>query len=322
MSIGIKVKKGLDIQLAGGIANGTSTSECRCATVAIVPDDFTGLVPKMELKEGETVKAGQPIFHSKLDERLKVTSPVCGTIKAVVRGERRKILRVVIEQGGGEPAKITTDGILSDKKAARAAMLASGLWAMLRQRPYDIVPAADTRFRDIFVTGFDSAPLAWNPTSFSQEEIKAFKAGAKLLSLLTDGKVYVSRRAGSSLPDIEGAEMVDVEGPHPASNAGTVIAAINPVNKGETVGCLDLATLRRIGILALTGSVDFSTTVAVTGSEVKTPRLVETVIGAEMSAILKNDITDDGRKNASYPGTFSLVSPSEKRATSASLIDR
>lgn len=81
--------------------------------------------------------------------------------------------------------------------------------------------------------------------------------------------------------------MVDVEGPHPASNAGTVIAAINPVNKGETVGCLDLATLRRIGILALTGSVDFSTTVAVTGSEVKTPRLVETVIGAEMSAILK-----------------------------------
>ncbi len=123
MSIGIKVKKGLDIQLAGGIANGTSPSECRCATVAIVPDDFTGLVPKMELKEGETVKAGQPIFHSKLDERLKVTSPVSGTIKAVVRGERRKILRVVIEQGGGEPTKISTDGILSDKKAARAAML-------------------------------------------------------------------------------------------------------------------------------------------------------------------------------------------------------
>ncbi len=302
MSIGIKVKKGLDIQLAGGIANGTSPSECRCATVAIVPDDFTGLVPKMELKEGETVKAGQPIFHSKLDERLKVTSPVSGTIKAVVRGERRKILRVVIEQGGGEPTKISTDGILSDKKAARAAMHASGLWAMLRQRPYDIVPAADTRFRDIFVTGFDSAPLAWNPASFSQEEIKTLKAGAKLLSLLTDGKVYVSRRAGSSLPDIDGAEMVDVEGPHPASNAGTVIAAINPVNKGETVGCLDLATLRRIGVLALTGSVDFSTTVAVTGSEVKTPRLVETVIGAEMSAILQNDITDDGRKKRVISG--------------------
>ena len=96
--------------------------------------------------------------------------------------------------------------------------------------------------------------------------------------------------------------MVDVEGPHPASNAGTVIAAINPVNTGETVGCLDLATLRRIGVLALTGSVDFSTTVAVTGSEVKTPRLVETVIGAEMSAILQNDITDDGRKKRVISG--------------------
>lgn len=302
MSIGIKVKKGLDIHLAGGVPENARPAECRCATVAIVPDDFTGLIPKMELREGEPVKAGQPLFHSKLDERLKVTSPVSGTVKAVVRGERRKILRVVVETGNGEPERINVAKALSDKVAAREALLASGLWAMLRQRPYDIVPAADARFRDIFVTGFDSAPLAWTPASISKEEVKALETGVKLLSLLTDGKVYVSRRPRSFLPDLPGAEMVDVEGPHPASNAGTVIAAIKPVNKGETVVCLDMATLRRIGLLAISGTVDFTTTVAVTGSEVKNPALVDTVIGAEISAILKNNISEDGRNKRIISG--------------------
>lgn len=295
MSIGITIKKGLDIHLAGAVAEGSTLGECRCATVAIVPDDFTGLIPKMELREGDPVKAGQPLFHSKLDEKLKVVSPVSGTLKAVVRGERRKIERVVVEVGDGAPMRFDVTGALSDAEAARELLLSSGLWAMMRQRPYDIVPAASTRFRDIFVSGFDSAPLAWYKTSFSGDEIKALEAGIKLLSLLTDGKVYVSRRSGMNLPDLKGAEMVDMTGPHPASNAGTVIAAVKPVNKGETVGCLDLPTLLRIGGLALGGILDTTTTVAVTGSEVKTPCLVETYIGAEISAIIRDNLVDDGR---------------------------
>lgn len=302
MSIGIKVKKGLDIHLAGGIPADAKETECRCATVAIVPDDFTGLIPKMELREGDTVKSGQPLFHSKLDERLKITSPVSGTVKAVVRGERRKILRVVVEAGAGEAVRFDVKGSLSDKTSAREALLASGLWAMLRQRPYDIVPTADARFRDIFVSGFDSAPLAWNKSSYSKEDIKALEAGVKLLSLLAEGKVYVSRRPDSALPDLAGAEMLDITGPHPASNVGTAIAAVKPVNKGETVGCLDIETLRRIGNLALTGTVDFSTTVAVTGSEVKNPSLVTTLVGAEMSVLLKDNLADDGRNKRIISG--------------------
>lgn len=295
MSIGIKIKKGLDIRLAGAVPAGSRPEEISTASAAIVPDDFTGLIPKMELREGDAVQAGQPLFHSKLDERLKVVSPLSGTVKAVVRGERRKIERIIVEAAKGEPRRFEVKDALTSAEAARALLLESGLWAMMRQRPYDIVPGADATFRDIFVTGFDSAPLAIYQTEFSAEDIKALESGARLLSLLTSGKVYISRRAGMSLPDIKGAEMVDVEGPHPASNAGTVIAAIKPVNKGETVGCLTLPTLMRIGSLLISGTLDCTTTVAITGSEVKTPRLVKTVIGAEIAPLLKGNLAEDDR---------------------------
>lgn len=295
MSIGIKVKKGLDIRLAGAVAQATAPVECQSATAAIIPDDFSGLIPKMELREGDKVKAGQALFHSKLDEKLKVVSPLSGTVKAVVRGERRKIERVVVEAGDGEPMRFNVANVLKNAEAARELLLASGQWAMMRQRPYDIVPAADAKFRDIFVTGFDSAPLAWTKTQFSAEETKALEAGVKLLSLLTPGKVYVSRHVSTEMPDIKGAEMVDVEGPHPASNAGTVIAAIKPINKGETVACLELPTLMRIGSLALGGTLDCTTIVAVTGSETKEPTLLKTVTGAEIAPLLKDNLADDGR---------------------------
>lgn len=295
MSIGIKIKKGLDIRLAGAVPAGSRPEEISTATAAIVPDDFIGLIPKMELREGDTVQAGQPLFHSKLDDRLKVVSPLSGTVKAVVRGERRKIERIIIEAATGEPRRFDVKDALASAASARALLLESGLWAMMRQRPYDIVPGADATFRDIFVTGFDSAPLALYQTEFSDGDIKALESGAKLLSLLTSGKVYISRRAGMALPDIKGVEMVDVEGPHPASNAGTVIAAIKPVNKGETVGCLTLPTLMRIGKLLIDGKLDCTTTVAVTGSEVKEPRVVKTVLGAEIAPLLKGNLAEDDR---------------------------
>lgn len=296
MSIDIKIKKGLDLNLAGSLPQG-SAGACRrtSATVAIVPDDFIGLIPKMELREGDSVKAGQPLFHSKLDERLKVVSPASGTVRSVVRGERRKIMRVIVEVGDGQSEIFDVKDAFKDRESARQLLLLSGQWAMMRQRPYDIVPETNVNFRDIFITGFDAAPLAWYTTEFSSEEIHALETGVRLLALLTDGKVYVSRRSGMHLPDLKGAEMVDVEGPYPASNAGTIIAAIRPVNKGETVGCLDLPTLLRIGKLLLNGTLDCTTTVAVTGSEVKEPSLVETIIGAEIHSLLKDNLKEDGR---------------------------
>ncbi len=302
MSIGIKIKKGLDLHLSGAVADPRAISGSTTPTVAIIPDDFEGLVPKMEVKEGDTVLAGQPIMHHKQHEDIKIVSPAAGTVKAVVRGERRKIMRVVIEVGQPQDLKHETADAAASAESARALLTKSGVWAMMRQRPYDIIPDPTATIRDIFVTGFDSAPLAYTPSGFTSVETSRFDAGVKLLSALTEGKVYVSRRKGENLPDIAGAEMVDVEGPHPSGNAGTLIAAIAPVNKGETVVCLTLDVLARIGSLMLTGVVPGETVVAVTGSEIKEPKLIRTLIGAELSTLLKDNVKDDGHHHRIISG--------------------
>ena len=263
MSIGIKIKKGLDLHLAGAVSDLTNITPCPTTTVAVIPDDFEGFIPKMEVKEGEKVLAGQPLMRHKLHEDIKLVSPAAGTVKAVVRGERRKILRVVVETENG--GTVTHD-------VKKAAASAEGTRTLLMQ------------------------------SGLQESDRKTLEAGVKLLSSLTRGKVYVSRRDGQKLPDLAGAEMVDISGPHPSGNAGTMIAAIAPVNKGETVVCLDLTTLARIGALALTGKVPMETVVAVTGSEVATPHLARTVIGAEIGALLKGAVKEDGRNHRIISG--------------------
>lgn len=302
MNIGIKVKKGLDLHLQGAVADSRQCVVKPVTTVAIVPDDFVGLVPKMEVREGDEVLAGQPLFHAKSCEALKVVSPAQGKVKAVVRGERRKILRVEVEVTGEQPVKHAVDGALTDAAKAKALLLESGLWAMTLQRPYAIVTNPDAEIRDIFISGFDSAPLAESPSEFTEDQRKAMQAGVRLLSTLTAGKVYVTRQTWQQIPDLEGAEMVTVSGPHPSGSAGTAIGLVKPVNKGETVMTLTLDTLMRIGTLALTGTVPCSTTVALTGSEIETPKMVETLVGASLSELLKGEVKADGRHHRVISG--------------------
>ncbi len=283
MSRKLKIRKGLDIKMAGGVDDLAAVDAPQSASYAIIPDDFIGFVAKPAVKEGDKVSAGAPLLYDKRDEALKLVSPVTGTVEAIVRGERRKILRVVVKPDGGND-RLTHAVSVKDEAEARNLLKNSGLWAMMRQRPYDIVPNPDAVPRDIFVTAIDSAPLSVSPAAYYSDKA-TLEAAVALLSKMTRGKIYVGRRADGLLADISGAEMVDVEGPHPSGNAGVLIANISPVNKGETVWTLDLATLWRIGRLLLTGSVDFTDYVALTGSEVKTPKVMRTVIGAAIASL-------------------------------------
>ncbi len=283
MSRKLKIRKGLDIKMAGGVDDLAAVDAPQSASYAIIPDDFIGFVAKPTVKEGDKVSAGAPLLYDKRDEALKLVSPVTGTVEAIVRGERRKILRVVVKPDGGND-RLTHAVSVKDEAEARNLLKNSGLWAMMRQRPYDIVPNPDAVPRDIFVTAIDSAPLSVSPAAYYSDKA-TLEAAVALLSKMTRGKIYVGRRADGLLADISGAEMVDVEGPHPSGNAGVLIANISPVNKGETVWTLDLATLWRIGRLLLTGSVDFTDYVALTGSEVKTPKVMRTVIGAAIASL-------------------------------------
>lgn len=282
----IKLKKGLDLKIAGAVKDITPR-HADVKTFAVTPDDFPGFKPKVDVKEGDAIIAGAPIMHDKNHEMVKLVAPVSGTVKAVVRGERRKVERIEIEMDERNATRQFDVAVISERESAMRLLAESGLLAEIRQRPYDIVPNPDVAPRDIFVTAIDSAPLAVAPEIAVYEKIDQLKAAVEFLSKLTDGKIYLSVRPDSKLPEIPGTEHVEVSGPHPAGNAGVQAANIAPVNKGETIWTLDVATLGRIGSLISSGKRDFSTFIAVTGPEVGEPCVINTFEGAAVAPLLK-----------------------------------
>lgn len=276
----IKIKRGLDIPLEGKSEGKVRPLESDI--VGVCPDDFPGYTWKCDVKPGDKVAQGSPLFHAKEHEDIKLVSPVSGTIEEIRRGERRKILSVSIRKEGDEKKEFK-DGDVSLR------IKESGLWSMMRQRPYDIVPSATAEPRDIFVTAFDSAPLAGNvlPAHLAQY----LEPGLETLKSLTKGNVYLAIRADQEISS-NAAEILVMSGPHPAGNTGVQIAAVAPVNKGDTVWTLDAATAARIGALVKTGHADHMTEVAITGPSASDPKNVLTTIGASMRDLLKDEITD------------------------------
>ena len=280
----VQIKKGLDIPLAGA-ASGRITVDSKTKLFGIIPDDYPGYTWKACVKAGDIVKTGTPLLHAKEDESISLASPVAGTVVEIHRGERRKIEFISVEKSDVQsfeqfPIYESPENILEVLKK-------SGLYALMRQRPFDIVPKTGIKPRDIFITAFDTAPLA--PSMLSEDVLHFLDKGIETLSLLTEGKVYLSVPKGSGITsDI--AEVTEFEGPHPAGNVGVQIAAIKPVNKGETVWTLNAVCASRIGKLFTTGTADYSATVAVTGPDAANPHLIETSAGAALATLLDGEI--------------------------------
>jgi Na+-transporting NADH:ubiquinone oxidoreductase subunit A len=285
----IRLKKGFDLHLLGAIQGNDIAFTSPARSVAIVPDDFHGVIPRMEKKEGEHVIAGEPLYHDKNDEDIKVVAPVSGTIKEIRRGERRHIDAIIITpDNDGQAVKHDTGG------DAVKTLKAAGLWVMLRQRPYDVVPYTDVRPRNVFVTAFDSAPLAPDLDVVLGDKRQFIGRGVEVLKSLTDGNVCIGTREGQAF-DAPGAQVNTFVGPHPAGNAGVQAANTIPVNKGEVVWTLDIVTLARIGELFTTGMVSHDTVVAIDGEMVQQPGYVKTVMGADLETVLKNQLTNVAR---------------------------
>ena len=282
----IRLKKGFDLHLLGAIQGNDIAFTSPARSVAIVPDDFHGVIPRMEKKEGEHVIAGEPLYHDKNDEDIKVVAPVSGTIKEIRRGERRHIDAIIIApDNDGQAVKHDTGG------DAVKTLKAAGLWVMLRQRPYDVVPYTDVRPRNVFETAFDSAPLAPDLDVVLGDKRQFIGRGVDVLKSLTDGNVYIGTRDGQQF-DAPGAQVNTFVGPHPAGNAGVQAANTIPVNKGDVVWTLDIVTLARIGELFTTGMVSHDTVVAIDGEMVQQPGYVKTVMGADLETVLKNQLTN------------------------------
>ncbi len=287
----IKLKKGLDIPLVGQALHQIIDAD-PCEFYALVPDDFHGVTPRVLVKPGESVQVGTPLMCDKNNPTVQFVSPVSGEIHAVNRGERRKVLDIIIKSDGkyeqspavAHKAEMNSEEILD-------ALLANGLFPFIHQRPYDVIANPAITPRDIFVTAWDSAPLAPEFEFILQGEEENLQAGIDALRKLTPGHVYVGVRNGSAL-SVKGAEITAFEGKHPAGNVGVQIQHIAPVNKGETVWTLNAFDLLIIGRFFNKGILDFSRIVAVTGSEIKSPCYVRTTLGARLDSIIGDKLIE------------------------------
>lgn len=293
----ITLNRGLDLRLTGAIEQAEDPKEIAADEIAIVPDDFPGLTPKVAVKPGETVAKGQPLIHEKLFTDIAIVSPIAGTVVDVVRGERRKVMRVVVKADGSD-RRTEASKPADDAEHIKRALMNGGLWAQMRQLPFDIVPDPAITPRDIFVTTFDSSPLASPLMDRVKDQDTIILAGIKALLKLTPGTIFIGTRAGEPADWLAKASEMDrvcvaeFGGKHPVGLPEVQAAALAPVNKGETVWLTDVENLARIGSIATTGQCDWTTTVALTGSEVKVPQLIQTTVGAAIAPLINGQLKE------------------------------
>ena len=290
MSQNIVLKKGLNIPIKGESELRVSKSIAP-GIIAIQPTDFKGLLPRLLVKEGDPVLCGSPVIADKKNSDILLTSPASGVVKEIVRGDKRKLLAVLIAV---DPEQKCVDfGAINPEKAdadeIRAAILGSGLWPWLVQRPYGVIADPAIKPKSIFISAFNTAPLAADAEFCYGGQLKAIQAGVTALSKLTDGKVHVSlcacKGGESAFANLQDAELHTFAGKHPAGNVGVQISHIAPIQKGDTVWTISLMGVAAIGNLLLNGKLAARRKVAVCGPMAIEPSYIETLPGMPMKDI-------------------------------------
>ena len=289
----IKLRKGLDINLKGKASKDVALQVSETDEYALVPEAFVGVTPKVVVREGDHVNAGDALFVNKACPEVKFASPVSGVVTAIERGDRRKVLCIKVkadaEQTSTDFGKKIVDEM--DGDAVKQALLEAGLFGYINQLPYAVSTTPDTKPKAIFVSTLRDMPLA---ADFEVELLgneQAFKTGLTALSKIA--KTYLG--AGVNQPNVALMASKEVElnifdGPCPAGNVGVQVNHIDPVNKGEVVWTVDPAAVIFFGRLFLTGKVDLSKRVAVAGSEIKTPGYAEVLVGTPLSAFVADQL--------------------------------
>ena len=288
----IKLRKGLDINLKGKAAEQKFPVKA-AAQYALVPDDFVGMIPKVVVREGDHVKAGDALFVNKKQTDVKFASPVSGVVQAVVRGDRRKVLRVVVEAdkdqqfvdfGQKQVASLDGDAVVK-------ALLEAGLFGYINQLPYAVSTTPDQKPRAIFVSALRDMPLAGNFEFELQGNENDFQTGLTALSKIA--KTYLgigAQQTSSALTSAKDVEVNVFDGPCPAGNVGVQVNNIAPVNKGEVVWIVDPTAVIFFGRLFNTGKVDLRRLVAVAGSEVNIPAYAEVLVGQPIASLLEGKL--------------------------------
>ena len=284
----IKLRKGLDIHLQGRAEEKKIQLKSN-GKYALVPDDFEGVTPKVVVREGDKVKAGDALFVNKQYPEVRFASPVSGTVREVVRGERRKVLCVKVDAdsqqefvdfGRKDVGKLTGEQVIN-------ALLEAGIFGYINQLPYAVSTNPETKPKAIFVSALRDKPLAADFEFEVKGQEQDFQTGLTALSKIA--KTYLGVGAGSALTGVKDVEVTVFEGKCPAGNVGVQVNNIDPVNKGEVVWTIgDPTVVLFIGRLLNTGKVNLTRTVALCGSEVISPAYVDMLVGEELQTLLSN----------------------------------
>jgi Na+-transporting NADH:ubiquinone oxidoreductase subunit A len=296
----IKIKKGLDIRIRGKIDASLSAPTVFYEDYAVKPTDFYGLQPKLLVEKGSKIKAGTPLFCNKKDERIKMPSPVAGVVTDIVTGAKRSIEAITIKAEKEHDSMVFDVPKPNDysQEMVKNALLDSGLWCMLRRRPYDTIPNPDDIPRDIHISCFDSAPLAPDMEMLIHGREKEFQAGIDAIKHLTGGSgaihlgLHVAHTTSFAFKECKNVEIHYFDGPHPSGNAGVQIHHTKPLNKGEQVWYIHPQDVVTIGALFLTGKYDSTRVIAVAGSEVLHTRYIKTRSGISVSYLLKDNVSE------------------------------
>ncbi|TVM05306.1 MAG: Na(+)-translocating NADH-quinone reductase subunit A [Halomonas sp.] len=299
----IEVKKGLDLPITGAPEQRIEDAK-HVRHVAILGTDYVGMKPTMEVKEGDKVKLGQLLFTDKKIAGVRFTSPASGEVVAINRGEKRRLLSVVIKVDESEEAvpfasheRANLESL--ERQGIVDQLVESGMWTALRTRPFSRTPEIDSVPADIFVTAIDTHPLSPDPALIINEQPQAFEDGLKVLARLTEGKVFLCSGPDSNIPggDISGVQEQTFSGPHPAGLVGTHIHHLSPVALHKKVWHIGYQDVIAYGKLFTEGKIDTQRTIAIGGPRADKPRLVRTRIGASTEELLKGEVIqpDDTR---------------------------
>ncbi|HCJ7369893.1 TPA: Na(+)-translocating NADH-quinone reductase subunit A [Enterobacter hormaechei subsp. xiangfangensis] len=289
-----RIRKGLDLPISG-VPEQHVTTGASIHHVAIVGDDYVGMRPAMLVHEGDRVIKGQALFEDKKNPGVMFTAPASGTVVAIHRGERRVLQSVVIQIEGDEKREFArfdaADLATLSHDAVQTQLLESGLWTALRTRPYSKTPVPGTMPAAIFVTAIDTNPLSADPQPLILAERKAFDAGLTVLTRLTPGKVHVCQASGGKLGGHPQGQVAfnEFAGPHPAGLVGTHIHFLEPVSLTKQVWHLNYQDVIAIGKLFTTGELCAERIIAIGGPQATQPRLVRTLLGADLTALLAGE---------------------------------
>lgn len=297
-----KVKRGYNIPLAGApervLVKGTRPKQA-----AVQPADFRNFRPQVEVGPGAAVKVGSVLFVDKKHPEIRFLSPVAGTVNEVVRGERRRIMRVVVDAASGDDyeefPKYSDDEIKRlNREKVQSALLQGGLWPAIRQRPYSNIAALEATPKAIFISGMETAPLAADPNFYMQGLKADFQSGIYALQHLTEGKIHLSVAPDQqdSFDGVDGVERHTFAGPHPAGNVSVQVYHIDRLRAGEIIWYISPFDVARIGQLLKNGRYPNETIVAVAGPELEKRQYVKTISGASMASILPEKLDDDEQR--------------------------